>query len=223
MDADVAGRLSEAEIRSGHLGLYTASEVGPLHLATAVAYSWHAVETSRGIRLGAIDRTAEADYDAGTFAASGEASVPFQVGGLTVAPLVTFNAALSEGDGFTESGADALDIQGEDEDFTTADVGAGVALGYELALGAALLRADLRLIYEHGFGDERPLSVHDLAGAPGSSFTVFGPEAAEDRLAVAAGLGVSLSEALSASLSYDGAFAKESERHGGHLAVSYRF
>ena len=222
-DAEVAARLSRADITSGHIGFYTASRLGPLQLALASSYSWHEVETVRDIRFGAIDRTAEADYSAGTFASSGEASLPFQSGGFTVAPLVTYNVAWVNRDGFTEDGASALDLASGDEDFTTAGIGAGVALGYEVALGGALVRSDLRLTYQHGFGDDRPRSVNTLAGAPDTPFEVVGAEAAEDRLAVGAGLGVSLSEALSASLGYDGAFGDGSESHRGHVSVGYRF
>ena len=222
-DANLSARLSKADIASGHLGVYTAAQFGLLHLSAASSFGWHNVETERSIRFGAIDRDAAADYDASTFASSGEASLRFGGANLSVSPFAAYNLAHVDRDDFTESGANALDLAGDDEDFTTVDVSAGVALGYEVALGTTLVRTDLRLAYEHGFGDDRPASVATLAGAPGSPLTVLGPEADDDRLAVGAGLGASLASALTASVRYDGAFGDDIQSHRGHLSVGYRF
>lgn len=222
-NADLTTRLSEADVTSGHIGIYTASQFGLLHLATASSYSWHDVEATRAIRFGAIDRVAEADYDANTFASSGEASLRFRLRNFTLAPLIAYTFALADRDGFTETGANALNLMVRDEDFTTGSIAAGVALGYQVTMGAMLVRTDVRIAYEHGFGDDRPVSVATLAGAPGSPFAVFGPEARDGRLAAGAGLGVSFTEALSASLRYDGAFGEDVESHRGHLSIAYRF
>ncbi len=95
-----------------------------------------------------------------------EASLRFGGGNLTAAPLVTYNLAFVDRDGFTETGADALDLTSGDAEFMTGDVGAGLAFGYQLAVGGALVRTDLRVAYEHGFGDDRPVSHAELPGAP---------------------------------------------------------
>jgi outer membrane autotransporter protein len=98
-----------------------------------------------------------------------------------------------------------------------------VAFGSEWAIGSTLISAEGRLLWGHAFGDDAPSQSLAFSGAPGTPFTVLGPERAEDWLGAGAGLGVSLSDALSFTARYDGAFSGSGDRHQGHLSVGYRF
>jgi subtilase-type serine protease len=221
-DADVTARLSEADVTSAHLGIYTASTVGPVHIASATSVSFQDVETTRRIRFGAIDRVAEASYDARTITSSGEASLPFAFGNLTLAPLLAYHYARVKRDGFAETGAQALNLSVRDEEFAAGGASAGVAVSHFAAIGGAVVKSEVRVSYEHGLGDWRPASVASFAGGP-AAFTVFGPEAGRDRLAVGAGLGVGLSDRFGLTARYDGRFSGSGDSHAAHLSGMLRF
>ncbi|MER0237173.1 autotransporter domain-containing protein [Fulvimarina sp. MAC8] len=224
-DLDVAARLSEADIQTGHIGYYAASELfGLVRLSSAGSVAFSNVETDRRIRFGAIDRTATADYDAVTFTSSGEVSVPIALGGgVTVSPLVAYDLASVSVDGFRENGAGALNLKSGDDDYTHAAASVGAAFTYELALGGMPARLDARLAYEYGFGDHRPDRRMKLAGAPSTPFTVRGVDADDDRFAIGFGAAANITETITATARYDGAFGDDTEIHSGRTSIGFRF
>jgi outer membrane autotransporter protein len=222
-EASVDARRSSADIGSAHLGVYGAWDNDRMRLSAAAAYGFHAVDATRRIVFRGVDETAEAEYDAHSVAVSAEAAYRFGLGGITLAPLATLDLLAGRHDGATETGAGALNLTIDAESFSRVQSGLGVAFGSEWAIGSTLISAEGRLLWGHAFGDDAPSQSLAFAGAPGTPFTVLGPERAEDWLGAGAGLGVSLSDALSVTARYDGAFSGSGDRHQGHLSVGYRF
>ncbi|RFC64504.1 hypothetical protein DYI37_09420 [Fulvimarina endophytica] len=222
-DADLFARRSTADIETGHVGYYTASEFGVLHLASAGSVSFASIDTTRGIQIGNLARTAFADYDAVTYTSSGEAQLRYRLGGLSVAPLVGYNLASVEVDGFTEHGAGALNLSAGDDDYTLGDVSVGIALAKTVTLRNAAATVEARLAYEHGFGDDRPSRLLTFAGAPTTPFTIAGVEADDDRVAIGLGVSADLNKSLTMGVRYDGAFGSDTRSQSGHLSLGYKF
>jgi autotransporter-associated beta strand protein len=220
-DADIDARLSEADIESSQVGLYAALENGPVLLNSAISYGHHTLDTSRHIAFGTIDRLAEAGTSADSFSYAGEAQIRVPLGGLMVTPLATLNFTRVLVDGTTEAGAGALNLATDDSDYSSGDVGVGLALGYGWSVGSGRLRSEIRAAYERGFGDT-PEQTLSFLGGP-TRVAVLGADGKGDRLAIGIGFGAELGNGLVFSGRYDGTLGSDGDSHGGHVSAGYRF
>jgi outer membrane autotransporter protein len=75
---------------------------------------------------------------------------------------------------------------------------------YDWKIGTTILRPELRLEWEHEYGDVVTNVASRLADGAGNSFTVTGPEIGRDSMHIGAGFAAVLSERLSAYVYYDG-------------------
>ena len=223
-DADIPARLSSADIDGGQAGVYAAFDDTRLRLSGAAAYGFHDVDTARRIVFPGVNRTARASYDAETIGVSGEAAYRFALApGIKAGPIGTVEAAFGSHDGATETGAGALNLTIAAADYERVDLAGGALVAGEWAWGMALVNAEARLQYRHGFGDLAPTQVLAFAGAPGTPFNVTGARRGEDAIVAGFGLGASLTSALTVTADYEGDFSDAGDTHKGHLSVGYRF
>ncbi len=222
-ESEVAARLSDADFDSAHAGLYAAWDNGRLELSGAAAYAFHAIDTKRGIVFPGVDRWAAAALDGNTVALRGEAAYRLPVERVTIAPLASAEYLRGWKNEATETGAGALDLTVAGEEIERFTTGLGLSLAHEWAVGPSLVSAEMRVLWEHAFGDDTPSQDVTLAGSPGAPFTVLGPERAEDWLGVGAGVGVAMSDVATLTARYNGAFSAAGGVHQGHLSLGYRF
>ena len=221
-NADSDTGMSSAEFDSGHFGVYTALERGPLLVTAAASYGFHDVETDRQIVIPGVERTAEAEYHADSIGFSSEARYRFALGGLTLAPLASLEAAHVSTGGGSESGAGSLNLSIEEESYSAGAAGLGIAAVDErLVAGTAWVRTEIRVAYEHGFGDQPEQRLAFVGGTTG--FAVAGLEANDERLALGAAVEVDFANGLTLSGRYEGSFGSESESHRGQIALGYKF
>src|SRR5262245_48877786 len=79
------GRADSVSADAGHAGLYARGDVGGFNVASAISYSFAALDSSRSISF--LQQTATGDWHAHTFGASFGVSRPYQVGGLMAEPF----------------------------------------------------------------------------------------------------------------------------------------
>ncbi len=222
-EADVTARRSSADFDSGHAGAYAAWDNERLRLAAAAAYAFHAIDTTRRIVFPGVDRTAMADFDGHTLGLHGEGSYRLPLDGFSIAPLATADALFGWRGSGTESGAGALNLTVASEEIQRFTTGLGLGLGRDWTVGPSSVSTELRLLWEHAFGDDTPSQNLTLAGAPGAPFNVRGPERARDWLGVGAGVGIAMGDAATLTARYDGALSAQGSLHQGHLSLGYRF
>src|SRR5690606_13711633 len=135
-----------------HIGAYGAWEDGAWRLAGALAYAANRISTERNIVFGGLHRTAEADYWTHSLGFSGEAAYAMDMGGgTTLLPLFTLDAGWSGHGGFTERGADALNLTGASESWTRLDTGVGIGISHVVPTETGRLVLEGRAVWEHAF------------------------------------------------------------------------
>jgi outer membrane autotransporter protein len=82
----------------------------------------------------------------------------------------------------------------------------GMKASYDYKVGTTIIRPELRLEWEHEYGDVATNVAAQLASGAGNAFTVSGPEIGRDSMHVGAGFSVIFSERVSAYAYYDGEF-----------------
>ena len=116
--------------------------------------------------------------------------------------------------GFTEWGADSLNLTVQQQNTTSirtilgADLAANMPIGLERPLGVTL-----RLGWVHDYADtQRPMTAA-FAGAPAVPFTVVGAQPMRDSVAIGFGLSTQISASTSLYARYDGELNGRDDNH----------
>jgi outer membrane autotransporter protein len=127
------------------------------------------------------------------------------LGGLTVGPTSKFQYACQSTNGFTETGSLAP-LSVDSLHSTSLISGFGMKASYDWKIGGITVRPELRLEWEHEYGDVSTSVTSQLASGAGDPFTVRGPEIGRDSLHLGAGGAVIFNDRVSAYVYYDGEF-----------------
>ena len=132
----------------------------------------------------------------------------------SITPFARFQAVAASQRGFTEWGADSLNLTVQQQNTTSirtilgADLAANMPIGLERPLGVTL-----RLGWVHDYADtQRPMTAA-FAGAPAVPFTVVGAQPMRDSVAIGFGLSTQISASTSLYARYDGELNGRDDNH----------
>jgi outer membrane autotransporter protein len=139
----------------------------------------------------------------------------------TIAPFARLQGATVMQNGFTETGAQSLDLTVAGQTTNSLRSTLGIELKGEVPTGresgVGLL---LRLGWAHEYADTaRPVTA-SFAGAPGSSFTVLGAQPSRNAAVLGFAANTKVSDAASVYLRYDGEIGGNSDTHA--LTAGFR-
>jgi fibronectin-binding autotransporter adhesin len=172
---------------SGHTSgnaaaLYASYAAGAWNFNGSATLARNGNSMDRRIVFGAIDRTAHSDFDSNTVALYGDVTYDLAMaGGWTLQPLAGLSLSRSKADGFSETGADALNLQVAEQTVHSTKT----LLGSKAIFDFDKVELQPRLIWEHEFGDANSATTAQLQGAP-TPFSTTGVHLPRD--AVVAGM-----------------------------------
>jgi outer membrane autotransporter protein len=172
--------------RGSALAVYGSYASGPWNFSGSASMGWGKNHLDRNIIVGALNRVASSDFDSSTLAAYGEASYSIPMNGWTLQPLAGLSLSRNTADGFTETGAGALNLQVAGQTVNSAKS----TLGAKASFDAGRIRIEPRVVWAHEFGDlNTPMTAQFQGAATASSFQVSGAALKRDTLIL--GLGAS--------------------------------
>jgi len=200
------------------LGFYGEYGVGNFYVDALAGYAHSSNQMTRPISLlGLAPRTAIGKTTTEQFFGQFEAGYKIALEGPLdrfVTPFARLQGSTASQAGFTESGADSLDLTVAGQTTNSlrtvlgAQAGASFDLGWRNQLGLVL-----RLGWSHEYADTaRPVNA-SFAGAPASPFTVAGAQAPRDGAIVGLSANTAITEATSLYLRYDGELAGGNTSH----------
>jgi len=200
------------------LGFYGEYGAGNFYLDALAGYAHSSSQMTRPISLlGLAPRTAIGRTTTEQFFGQLEAGYKIALGGPLdpfLTPFARLQGSTASQAGFTESGADSLDLAVAGQTTNSlrtvlgAQAGASFDLGWRNRLGLVL-----RLGWSHEYADtSRPVNA-SFAGAPASPFTVAGAQAPRDGAIVGLSASTAIAEATSLYLRYDGELAGGNTSH----------
>jgi outer membrane autotransporter protein len=155
-----------------------------------------------------VEGEARGQTDGGEVDALFGAGYDFKKGGLTFGPTASFNYTYAGSDAFTEHNSLVpLNIHGGSAESERTAFGA--KLSYECRCGHWLIKPELRVAWQHEFGNTTYALDSNFASGAGSTFTSVGPSLGRDSLLVGAGFAVQISDRISTYLYYDGELARK--------------
>jgi outer membrane autotransporter protein len=197
-DADLVNNSSIA-VNGGKLGLYATAFGGGFYLDTAVIGGLNGYDTRRT----ALEGTASGDTVGGDLNVLVAAGYDWKKGGLSIGPTASFQLALVGFGVCTECGSLApLAYPSQNaESFRTAF---GMKASYDWKIGPIHLIPEVRLAWQHEFGDTDYSLVSSFASGAGNSFIVNGPEIGRDSMLLGAGFAIHWNDRISTYAYYDG-------------------
>jgi uncharacterized protein with beta-barrel porin domain len=216
----------EARVRSYHPALYVEHSTGRWGIAAGAGYGRHDVNTTRGIRVGSLARSARADYVAHQYSGllSGELSVA-RMSSVGLAGFGELRYSTLTRNAFEESGAGsaALSVAGaQTESLRTV---LGVRATWEPSVWGMRVKPEFRAGWARESLDLRGELTSALAGtielAGHARSTVVGVTEGRHSAVLSTGLSTSLVEHGHAFVSYDGLVNATGAEHGFSAGVKF--
>ena len=124
-------------------------------------------------------------------------------------------------DGFTERGPFApLRVQAQDSESLRSTL--GIRASFEKKIGRRSIRPEVRVAWQHEYGDVNHSLTSSFATLGGTPFTVTGPVTGRDSLLLGAGFTVQWNDRFATYAYYDGELARTNYRSNS-VSVGFRY
>lgn len=211
-----------ADTDSFNLVAYASKNFERAYVEGALSYAKHNTDSTRAT---AVDRTATADIDADQYTAHISGGYRFNIKDrATVTPFLTLDYTHLAQDGYTESGADAINLTVDEMSTSRTTVGGGLRVGTTVEKGSAVLRPELKLAAYHISGGSNTDITAQYVGG-GEKFVTPGTNLSNMMYNVGLGLKAETSKSTSfgVSIDYDRSSDGLFQGYTGQLVGRYEF
>ncbi|MCF7908293.1 MAG: autotransporter domain-containing protein [Candidatus Omnitrophica bacterium] len=145
----------------------------PYLFDAVLTYGYSEYNNSRKVTVGSIERTANADYDGQQLSAYLEGGYKLKKKNFEIIPLLALSYTNLELDDYTETGAGALNLSVESQNYQTLQLGGGLRLSKVFESEKMLFTPELRFRYFYSVVNEKQQSLASFEGG-GASFETSG-------------------------------------------------
>jgi outer membrane autotransporter protein len=217
-----AGGTTANSYQGSLYGSYQAVS-SPYYVDGVLSAAYNNYEGKREILFGGINRQAKADYDGQQYSALLSGGYNFDLkGGIIATPLVSLQYAHLDLGSYTETGADALNLNVQKQRYDLLQSGLGFKLTRPVALSSGTLIPEFHAKWFHDFIADKAQATASFTGG-GASFSTVGAKPEEN--SYNAGLGLSLISKSDWSLiaNYDYEMKDAFFSHTGSMTVKLAF
>jgi autotransporter-associated beta strand protein len=186
-------------------------------------YAYYGNQLQRQITISGLQRTAWGSTGANQ--ALGQVETGYRIGvyapaNATLTPFARLQGSSVTQNGFTESGAQSLNLNVQQQTTNSLRTLFGLDLVGAVPLGAdRTVDLGLRLGWQHEFASTARSLTAALSGAPFAAFTVYGATPQPDSAVVSLRAGTSIAAATQLYLRYDGEIGSGSDNHTLNLGL----
>jgi outer membrane autotransporter protein len=207
-----------SDIKSHQGTLYASLDGDAYYVDVLGSIARNSYETNRQISIGSINRTARGDFNAMQYSAKVGGGYNFPMGdGLTLTPTASLQATRLMLDGYTETGADSLNLAVKSQSYNHVQSGLGVKVSYMVVdYGKERLSASVHATWLYDVKSVRQATTSTFTGG-GGSFVTEGPAPARNAANLGASLIFDLGTGLSIAATYD---VEIKDQYLGHSATA---
>ena len=203
------------------LGIYGTYFREAFYIDGQAGYGWNSFDNSRRIVFPGVDRTATASSSGGQTTVYGGTGYDFQFGSWSVGPALTFQYLWMSVNGYTESGADSLNLQVDRQTMESYQGSAGVKGSWNWTKDKLKIAPRLWAFYRHEFGNVNPATIAALAQGS-SAFTIESVAPERNFFNVGTGVNVHWTDRVLAYLNYE-AQLSQSDYTAQNVTFGLRF
>ena len=223
-DVDTKGLANTLDIDSYQGTVYASYQMDQHYVDASISYGKNQYDSRRRIAVGAINSTAVGDFEADQIIIQSTYGREYNYGeDIYLSPYAGLFYANIDIDGYTETGAGALNlsVQGETHESLESVVGISVRKEMETAKGTSVV-PEVHVSWRHEFLDERQVNTSTFTGG-GASFTTNGFDPANNSFNVGASYSVYQENNIDIQVSYDYEAKSDYRGHSGILNIRYNF
>ncbi|MCK9197668.1 MAG: autotransporter outer membrane beta-barrel domain-containing protein, partial [Syntrophales bacterium] len=184
------------------LGIYGTYFREAFYIDGQAGYGWNSFDNSRRIVFSGIDRTATAKPSGGQATAYGGTGYDFKFGPWTIGPALTFQYLSMGVNGYTEAGADSLNLQVDRQTTESYQGSAGFKGAWNWTKDKLKIAPRAWAFYRHEFGNVNPATIASLAQGS-SAFTIESVASEQNFFNVGTGINVHWTDGVLAYLNYE--------------------
>ena len=169
---DDTGRTRISSYQAQLYGQYQRKD-SPFSLDAILAYGYNDYDSSRNIFAGSINRTANAKYGGQQFSTYLEAGYKIAQKILNIIPLFAIDYSHLYISGYTESGADSLNLTVNSQNYDSLKLGVGCRLNRAFESKAGIFTPEFRFRYFYDVINDKQQTLASFAGG-GTSFQTTG-------------------------------------------------
>ncbi len=221
-DVDTKNENSTADIDSVQGSIYATYDSGPWFLDTSFTFAWNMYDAARGIAFGTINRVASSDYDGQQYSGYVGTGYVYAYEGWEITPMASFQYTHIAIDGYTETGAGALNLVVDSQDYDVAQSGLGIKFAYPVKDQSGTFTPEVHTKWLYDFvGDEQATTSTFTGG--GASFSTRGYDPAQHSFNVGGGLSWKSKGNWTVEGTYDLELKEDFSAHTGLLTVKYAY
>jgi outer membrane autotransporter protein len=187
------------EVSGGKFGLYGTAFGCGFYLDAAVIGGLNAYDSRRTALLG----QARGSTDGGDLSALVAGGYDWKLGGLSVGLTASFQYTWVGVDGFTEEGSLAP-LKIDDQHAESKRTALGARASYDWKVGGMVVTPELRVAWQHEFGQTQYAVASSFASGAGTGFSVTGPSIGHDSLLIGVGVLARWNDRFGIFAYYDG-------------------
>lgn len=210
------------DINSYQGTIYTTYSKERFYINTAAAFAYNDYDSSRHIAVGAIDRTAKGDYDGQEYSGYVDTGYTFTLKKIYFTPLFSFQYSHLRINSYTETGANALNLNVDRQDYDLAQTGFGCKLGYSIKRKTYTITPEVKFKWLYDWIGDTQQSASTFTGG-GASFNTQGFTPAQSSYEFGTKLTLVTDRNITLSLNYDLEVKEDFYGHYGYANVKYSF
>ncbi len=221
-DVENKGETGGTDIDSYQGTIYAGFGTKPLYVNTAFTFGWNSYDNTRNIAFAGVNRTATSDTDGQQYTALIDSGYVIQHEQWEITPLASLEYSHLNIDGYTETGANALNLTVDDQsyDFLQLGLGGKLALPIKDDSGTWIPEIHARWLYDF-IGDEFQATSRFAGG--GTAFTTNGLEPEQSALNAGGGLTFYSLGNVSLSATYDFTYKEDYNSHYAEAVLRVNF
>lgn len=194
----------------------------PYYLNGAFSFAYNTYKGSRHIAVGTIVRTADADYDGQQYSILVDGGYIFNAGKFRVTPIASLQYLRLHLEGYTETGANALNLSVGRENYDMLQSGLGMKLERPFKLKESTIVPEVHAKWLYDFIGDRQETTSTFSGG-GGSFATQGFDPAQHSFNVGTKLTLATKWNWSLETNYDFEYKEDFAAHTGWANARYKF
>lgn len=194
----------------------------PYYINGAFSFAYNKYNSLRHIAVGTITRTADADYDGQQYSVLFDGGYTFKAGDFRMTPIASLQYIRLHLEGYTESGADALNLSVKSQNYDMLQSGLGMKFERPFELKESMLIPEVHAKWLYDFIGDKQETTSTFSGG-GGSFATQGFNPARNSLDVGAKLTLATKWNWSLETNYDFEYKEDFTAHTGWADIRYGF
>jgi uncharacterized protein with beta-barrel porin domain len=222
-DIDLDLQQGEGRIENFSGAVYGSYFTKRLYVDGAFAYGRNRYDNQRLVTIGSIQRSVSSDHEGDLFSAYLGGGYVFDVSRWLIGPFGTICYSYLKEDGFTETGADSLNLVMDKRNTDALVSELGLRVFRVLDVNNGILIPELSAAWSYDFDIDDRVIRASLAGASGTSFAIAGQDVEKHGVIAGAGLTYVHQRGISTALKYKGEFREAYMSNGimGEIRLTF--